>query len=165
MVISGCGSGQVIEPTKIPSPTNTPVPTNTPTPLRPTSTSVPPTATALSTGVDVTVSVESMKLIQAWKGITAFTPATNPINNLSSLQGNQIGLYKIEPSGVLPTFVMDLVTILINENNPLAAGASIYCPNENDPFGTCTGIRLFITDDPKIITINGAAKINFVTKK
>jgi hypothetical protein len=171
LFVSGCGPGQISGPTITPSPTNTPmptntlVPTNTPTSLPPTSTPVPPTATALSTEIDVNVSAESMKLIQAWKVTTAFTLATDPIKDLLSLQGNQIGIYKIEPSGYLPEYALDLTTIFINEGNFLALDSWIICQDENDPFGTYPEIRLFITDDPKIKTINGAAKINFVTKK
>jgi len=171
LFVSGCGPGQIFGPTITPSPTNTPVPTNTsvptdtPTPIPPTSTPIPPTATALPTEIDVNVSAESMKLIQAWKVTTAFTLATDPITDLLSVQANQIGVYNNKP-GYLPEYALDLTTIFINEGNFSALGGDwIICQDENDPFGTYPEIRLFITNDPQIKTIEGAAKINFVIKQ
>jgi len=157
LLLASC-SGTAIEPTltSVP-PTDTSIPP-TATPVPPTDTPVPPTSTPLPTEVVILIKPEAMVVVSSWNStINAFTPADDPLTDLTGLTANDVGFWNNSRLGFdLYKSVSDLLSADLG--SPWDQG--LYgCPQVEEAFTSCS-LRIYFTDD-SITEISGAAKVTF----
>jgi len=158
LIASGCGPGSLSSPTITPTATVTSTET-----LIPTATSLPTatrtaTSAPLPTEVIVKVSPAAMDVITSWNSsINAFTPANNPVTNLTGLTANDVGFWNNSRLGM--DLYKDVVNLLSADLGSLWTDGLYACPNVNEAFPSCN-LRIYFTDN-SVTEIVGAAKVTF----
>jgi hypothetical protein len=153
VIVSACS---VLQPQ--PTPTTTPIPpTRTPVPPTATSTAIP-TATTLPTEVIVLVSPEAMDVFSSWDAtIRAFTPADNPVTDLSGLSASEIGFWN---NSYLGWDLYDEVVGFLSAVYGSKWEDGLYaCPDLTEAFSSCS-LRIYFTD-ASITKMTGAAAVIF----